>query len=560
MLDPIKLINSYGFGLCYHIAPLLEAMFKAGGFADARCWFLTGHTVAEVFYDGAYHYFDSDMMGYNTAGVGSVRGKPVSSVHDIERDPQIILGKLDGPKRVKPGTVDNPWYPADVEAGAIGDLAGLFSTTQDNRLYPETRYASGHSMDFVLRKGESLTRFFEPEEAGLFYLPYAWDGKSWTEFPQEVAEYHIRTADGPQSQKDDRRWATGRIDYAPPECGDLVETVAMPSPYVVIDARFVMQVDLDLGAQLTAETSKDGGAHWHRAGELKGPFHGDWTVEPKELAKSEHGHLTAVSGTYGYLLRLTRSSKQARVQNLHITSRVELNPRSLPAVVSGTNQFHFAASEAVERVAVAAPLGSAPAHDLKFADEKGQGILYPSGSAGYALYKLEATTGVLTGFDAGARFLDMPDGIAPNKLTAETRQSSVHTTEGPASVSWSLSPDGPFRELWSYTRKVDWRDGQAIDRLLRWPEVFREVRELPPGTKCVFVKFATAGPALDNIRLAMYRKAAPPAGRVELEQVWTENGVERRHIETLAATARNHDFAFAAGAGVRNKSVTIRCR
>ena len=67
VLDPMKLLNSYGFGLCYHIAPLLEAVFEAGGFADARCWFLTGHTVAEVFYDGGYHYFDSDMMGYNVA-------------------------------------------------------------------------------------------------------------------------------------------------------------------------------------------------------------------------------------------------------------------------------------------------------------------------------------------------------------------------------------------------------------------------------------------------------------------------------------------------------------
>ncbi|MCU1272649.1 MAG: hypothetical protein JWO48_80, partial [Bryobacterales bacterium] len=32
VLDPVKLLNSYGFGLCYHIAPLLEAAWKAGGF------------------------------------------------------------------------------------------------------------------------------------------------------------------------------------------------------------------------------------------------------------------------------------------------------------------------------------------------------------------------------------------------------------------------------------------------------------------------------------------------------------------------------------------------
>src|SRR5882672_10779960 len=85
VLDPVKLLNSYGFGLCYHIAPLLEAAWKAGGFEDARTWFLTGHTVAEVFYDGAYHYFDSDMMGYNSVDTGALKKRPVASVHQLEQ-------------------------------------------------------------------------------------------------------------------------------------------------------------------------------------------------------------------------------------------------------------------------------------------------------------------------------------------------------------------------------------------------------------------------------------------------------------------------------------------
>ena len=53
VLDVLKLLNSYGFGLCYHIAPVLEAVFEAAGFEDARVWFLTGHAAAEVFYEGA---------------------------------------------------------------------------------------------------------------------------------------------------------------------------------------------------------------------------------------------------------------------------------------------------------------------------------------------------------------------------------------------------------------------------------------------------------------------------------------------------------------------------
>ena len=170
VLDPLKLLNSYGFGLCYHIAPVLEAVWKAGGFEDARVWFLTGHTVAEVYYDGAYHYYDSDMMGYNAVGRGSPKQLPVASVHQIEQDGNIILSKLKGPKEVDPAAVEAPWYPADVREAAIDGLAELFTTTSDNWLFPFERTPQGHSMSFELRPGERLIRYFQPESADAVLL------------------------------------------------------------------------------------------------------------------------------------------------------------------------------------------------------------------------------------------------------------------------------------------------------------------------------------------------------------------------------------------------------
>ena len=81
-----KLLNSYGFGLCYQVAPLLEATYDAGGFRDSRVWFLTVYTVAEVFYDGAYHYFDSEINGQTTpSAVRPSKLRPVASVHQINR-------------------------------------------------------------------------------------------------------------------------------------------------------------------------------------------------------------------------------------------------------------------------------------------------------------------------------------------------------------------------------------------------------------------------------------------------------------------------------------------
>jgi len=560
VLDPIKLLNSYGFGLCYHIAPLLEAVFEAGGFPDARCWFLTGHTVTEVFYDGGYHYFDSDMMGYNVAGLGSFRGKPVVSVHDIERDGNIILEKLDASGHVKPGVVDTPWYPADVRAHAMGDLASLFTTTNDNRLYPFTRYSPGHKMDFTLRRGEKLIRFFRPEQPGLFYLPYKFDGNRWTEFPQEIAQYHIRTADGPHSQKDNRLWATGRIEYMPLSIPNEVTAVFdMPSPYVIIDARFTMKLALPRrSSALSVETSIDNGHSWDLAGRISGPYHGGWSVEPKVLARSAHGRMTAVSGSYGYKVRITRSDAAAvQVTALNLVSRIQLNPRSLPAIETGDNQFNYSSGRPIERIEIPAPLAEAPVHGFKLITETGQQFLLPDESGGNVLYALDAGSMPLTGFDVGARFLNLRDGLAPNKLTAETRHTNITTKDGPAAISWALSPKGPFHEIWRSPDKPSWRDGQPVDRLLRWPEVFRAFHDLPAGTKRVYVRLSSSGPAIDNIRLSLYAAGPPPSGHLKIVQLWREAGTRREHVEQVDGAAMQHVYAIRARGAVTNESITL---
>lgn len=559
VLDPIKLLNSYGFGLCYHIAPLLEAVFEAGGFRDARCWFLTGHTVTEVFYDGGYHYFDSDMMGYNVAGLGSFRGKPVVSVRDMERDGNIILGKLDASGHVKAGVVDTPWYPADVRAHAMGDLASLFTTTNDNRLYPFTRYSPGHTMDFTLRRGEKLIRFFRPEEPWLFYLPYKFDGNRWTEFPREIAQYHIRTADGPRSQKDNRLWATGRIEYTPPSIPNEATTVIdMPSPYVIIDARFTMKLTLPKrSSTLSVETSIDGGHTWDVAGKISGSYRGGWSVEPKVLARSAHGRLTAVSGSYGYKVRISRSDAAAvQITALNLVSRIQLNPRSLPAVETGDNQFNYFAARPIERIDVPAPLAEAPVHGLKLITENGQQFLLPQNANSNILYALDASDRSLSGFDVGARFLTLRDGLAPNKLTAETRHTDITTNDGPASISWALSPKGPFHEIWR-SQKPQWRDGQPVDRLLCWPEVFRAFHDLPAGTKRVYVRLSSAGPAIDNIRLAMYAAGPQPSGHLKIIQRWHEAGIRREHVEQVDGLAMQHVFTIRARGAVTNESITL---
>ena len=578
VLDPLKLLNSYGFGLCYQIAPLLEAVFEAGGFDDARVWFLTGHTVAEVFYEGSYHYYDSDMMGYNLFGTR------VASVHDLERDGNIILSKL-----AHPEAVAIPWYPADVRAKAMPDLASLFTTTADNSLFPFTRYPQGHSMDFVLRPGERLIRYFQPETAGLYYLPHKFDGSTWQEFPQEIAAYQIRTQDGPRSQKDERRWGTGRIEYQPSltdrgacdprftenvRFGEMLApsdrerparvVYEVRSPYVVIDGSLEARLELAGGQTMELQTSTDDGRSWLSAGVLRGPHKGIWSGEPALIFRSRHGRRTAVTGTYGYLVRLTFSGA---VRGLKLSTRIQINPRTLPALVAGSNQLVYTASASqVRRSYFAEPRGADLVTNARFVAEGGQGFWAPvrEGPADFLFRVESAGSQPLAGFDAGARFLDLRRGLAPDKFTAEVRRirAGIVPAEPPAaSLAWSTDPHGPFRTLWEFNPNLQWKGGQPIDRVLAWPEVDRRVSNLPRGIRRVFVRYRVQGMAIDQFRLAGIRALEPEPGGVILTHVWKQEGVEKRHSEQVWGDVREHRYRIGIppGTSVSNEAVILEC-
>ncbi len=583
VLDPVKLLNSYGFGLCYHIAPLLEAVFDAGGFEDARVWFLTGHTVAEVFYDGQYHYFDSDMMGYNPVGGGPLKKRRVASVHEIEQNGNIILGKLAGPNRVDPSAVDAPWYPADVRAKAIGDLAALFTTTNDNWLYPFKRYPQAHSMDFVLRPGERMIRYFKPESKDLYYLPYTFNGIAWHEFPQAVPAFGIRTEDGPKSQKDSRTWATGTIEYRP-QLSDAVTSLRsggdssivfdMPCPYVIIDAHYAATVSLPVsGDSLTAESSVDGGHTWTKDSNVRGPLQGPWNAGASTLVKSDHGKLTDVSGTYGYKVRLSVHGVDPirALRDIVLTTTFQLNPRTLPELAPGKNELRYrtAQQERTEIPVRADHLDrfASKIENAVYTSTDGQGYVMNEGDgAGEITFALASPDNRdLVSFEAGGRFLDLRDGLAPDKLTAEVRKVAPCPASDAAAptarIGWSSNPHGPFQTLWTYNAKLTWKDGQPIDRTLNWPEVDRRIDRLPTGTKKVFVRYFFAGMAIDNFRLAIVRAASRSFSNVKITQLWKEDGVERSTSRQMGAGETEEKFTILVPetASIENKALIIEC-
>lgn len=567
-LDPLKLMNSYGFGLCYQIAPVMEAVFEAGGFEDARVWFLTGHTVTEVYYDGAYHHYDSDMLGYTTVGNGPAATSRVASVRNLEKDGSIMTGKLTGPRKSDPARTPSPWYPADVQAAAIPGLAEAFTTASDNSLFPFQRSPMGHAMDFVLRPGERLIRYYQPEGKGLFYLPYKWDGKAWNEFPREIAEYKIRTEDGPVSQKDARRWATGKIEYRPQVSAAASAVYEVRSPYVIIDAEFQMGIAPVTAQQaVRIETSADDGRTWTGAGELASAKQGGFRAEPAVLTRSAHGRRTAVSGTYGYLVRVTVPAG-ARVEDLLLSTRFQLNPRTLPELKAGRNELAFTAGPA--RVRRELNVDTARADKIarsvtnaRYVSEGGQGYWAPAaaGATEFVFRVANAGGEPLTALDAGGRFLDLSRGMAPDKFTAEVRTVAPLAARQPAaSIAWSKSPTGPFQTVWEYDPKLTWKDGDPIDRTLLWPEVDRHIAL--PGIGEVYVRYSIRDLALDHVRLAAETKAPAGASAVVISHLWKEGTADKSFAVTIraGATEQRYVIDIPQGAKVTDEAIVFECK
>jgi hypothetical protein len=567
VLDPIKLLNSYGFGLCYQVAPLLEAVWEAAGFEDARVWFLTGHTVAEVYYEGAYHHFDSDMMGYTTVGrVPPGRGV-VASVAQLELDPGILLGKLKTPREADTQLVADPWYPADVRAGAIGDLSALFTTKDDNHLFPYSRAPRGHAMEFALRPGEKLIRYFAPERPDLFYLPYKWTGRSWEEFPQEVARYGIRTEEGPRSRKDGRTWGTGRFEYRPILTTARQQVFDAASPYVIIDARFEFDLDLPAGESAGVSVSVDEGRTWQAAGWLAGPHRGRWATSPEVLTRSPHGTRTVVGGRYAYQCSITLSAG-AKLASALITTRVQLNPRTLPALAAGRNEIVYTAAARQRREL---PIASEQAGEwavrvsaARLVSDGSQGYWIPTGRRPAELtFRVRGRPGSpLQAIIAGGRFLDLRRGVAPDKFTAEIRPAGARPPSAApsASIAWSTNADGPFMPLWEYEPRLRGLDAGQQRHVLAWPEAEGSAA-LPPVEE-VFVRYSFAGMAVDDFRLAAESKAAGQPCALDVTHIWRQDGVEKRHVERISPNELRRLYAVEtlAGAKIEDVALAMECR
>lgn len=270
-VGPLKVINSYGWGLCGGQHTVLKALFETAGW-QVRYVGWPGHTTIEVNYDNKWHYFDTFLKCYFWTKDKST----IASQGDIATDPSIALdGQKDG--------------RAPVDLFVCGDdapgvVSGCKARTENSPSKHEDGWASvtgrdrGYDTSVRLPSGATLGLMWA-SEASQYYWPQD-NGKG----PIHTCgnkDFRASKTIGPiMEHYGPRGWADGHLDYKPnfAKAGDLADikltglqaaggkltgkgsaVFRLASPYVYTS----MKVELDGGGTLSV--SVDGGKNFKPA-------------------------------------------------------------------------------------------------------------------------------------------------------------------------------------------------------------------------------------------------------------------------------------------------------
>jgi len=507
--DPVKMLNVYPIGHCGTLGPMAAGILEGMGLGPARTLILPGwnHVAAEVFSDGRWHYFDLDVRAVFRRADGTLASMAEARVDaSLWREPN-------GPL----------FFPLD----NLENVRRTYATTAVEHRYGMA--SGGHTMDFVLRQGETFTRWWRPQGGRWNHHP----SYAARPFPRTVLEREPR---GPKSKHESftiHTHGNGRFVYRPnltarfsdfddgihdahnvqageqgltlTSAGEGCVVFEVRSPYIIVprvgdldtadDDREASAVKLDAtGASLAL--SLDNGLSWQRLSASSGTL--DLTPQ--------------VAGRYGYLLKLELRGQPAEsvARSLEITTWVLVHPASLPALRKGRNAMRLVTRDHYgppSRVLAICPSAADREEFLKPLVEPPKDYdpaRRTSRVRGALVAKVPAPAGTkIAWFSAGGSF------TANLHAPRETRNA----------MAYAVSEGGPFRDI--YQAEV------PSDQSHWHYNVDREVR-LDEPVRALFVRY-TGEPALNNLRIFAHcvedrpRSGAP----MVVTHEWTENGVRK---------------------------------
>ena len=298
VINPVKVFNVYGYNTCGNDSICLAGLWHRAGLevSPAR---LMGHCISQVFYDGRWHLMDGDMHS-----IYLLRdNETIASEYDLARDHDLI----------KRSHVHGILFP-DTRATSEWEAALYI---YEGEAKGDRDCQDGHTMNMVLRPGESLTWRWG------HLSPVKYHGKSPVKYPDTISnglwEYRPDfTRDiwrkGADTVENIKTTSDGLVAETG-ETGVIVWT--MRSPYVFV------------GGSLEIEGS---GAE----------FALSWDGETWQEVRGNLDSLFPPAGEarYQYYLRCQLSG-DARIKRLGIVNDLQMTPLLLPEMMVGENNFVY---------------------------------------------------------------------------------------------------------------------------------------------------------------------------------------------------------------------------
>ena len=338
--DPIRLMNVYGYTLCFCSAAGMEAVWRQAGL-EGRELGVPGHVTNEVWFDGQYHYLDAEFKGYFKRPDGVI-----ASARECGLKPAEII--VDS--RLPAGFFPLSRFPFRTYLSRM-----VFAGIMDDgpSWYASHRAQSGHTMHVSLRPGESYFRSWD--NVGKFVNDYV----RWIE-PGEFGTTDCRW--GPRELEGPRSFGNGVLIYEPDlttatdefergvfNSSGLVKTdrglaaagesrgqcvFRVQVPYVICGCPRRIEdpgrssegavLSLRGSGSIDVEVSLDNGRNWSAAG--RGPGRIDLT--------------RFVERRYGYQFRLSLMPG-SELAELRVETYFQLAPSALPALAKGETRMTF---------------------------------------------------------------------------------------------------------------------------------------------------------------------------------------------------------------------------
>ncbi|OGJ88028.1 MAG: hypothetical protein A2487_04275 [Candidatus Raymondbacteria bacterium RifOxyC12_full_50_8] len=365
--DPVLAFNVHGYGLCYHMNATWTGLLRAIGFDQVRTggWGSGGglHTFPEVYFNGGWHYLDAQFRGYVKKTDGTI-----PSWQQIKAQPALLDSN---PYNV------SPFFPFPnngprQEMMSRSDIKNV-AQNEPYEYWPSAHYGC-HTMDYTLRKGEKIRRYWQSDSGRLWMPAETYSG--WSSGNELYALYNQQPF-GPKPWVGGLSGSVnttgfGVITYEPVlVSADYTDGVykdsnvvqnqngvflaANGSGYIIFRTYTPYVIIACANSSLSSKSDDTGGAviHYETQGQTTVSYSVDngisWTSLATGSNLAENRDLSQqMYGRFGYLVKFSFSGNAGASGLTAFKTRtlVAVAPMSLPRLNTGSNTITFSTGDA----------------------------------------------------------------------------------------------------------------------------------------------------------------------------------------------------------------------